>query len=163
MLVWRGRRTPLRFAAVGSWHALLLVTHLAATACMCGLIWCVQVVHYALFDGVGPDGFAEYERRHQRAISWVVGPFMAVEGVTALLIAGVLRDEVGLALIAAGLGLLAVIHASTVLLQVPDHGRLAGGFDPAVASRLVRTNWIRTAGWTARTVVAAAMIVVTTT
>jgi hypothetical protein len=138
----------------------LLVVHLAATGCMCGLIWCVQVVHYALFDGVGAAGFVEYERRHQRAISWIVGPFMAVESVAALAIAVWLRDEVGLVLVGAGLVLLAVIHASTVFLQVPAHGRLGVGYDAAVVARLVRTNWIRTVGWTARTVVAGAMVIV---
>jgi hypothetical protein len=140
----------------------LLVVHLAATGCMCGLIWCVQVVHYALFDGVGAAGFVEYERRHQRAISWIVGPFMAVEGVSALAIAVWLRDEVGLVLVGAGLALLAVIHASTVFLQVPAHGRLGAGYDAQVVVTLVRTNWIRTLGWTARTVVAGAMVVVAT-
>lgn len=139
---------------------LLLVVHLAASAAMCGLIWCVQVVHYALFDGVGADGFAAYERRHQRAISWIVGPFMAIEGVTALAVAGLLRDEVGTWLVVASLALLAVIHASTVWLQVPAHGRLASGYDADVVARLVRTNWIRTVGWTARAVVAGAMVVV---
>ena len=140
-------------------EAALLVVHLAATAAMCGLIWFVQVVHYALFDGVGAERFVEYEARHTRAVSWVVGPFMAVEGVSALLISATLHDEVGLVLVGAGLLLLAVIHASTVVLQVPAHGRLSSGYDAAVAARLLRTNWIRTAGWTLRTVVAAAMIV----
>ncbi len=138
---------------------VLLVVHLGATAAMCGLIWCVQVVHYALFDGVGRDGFAAYERRHQRAITWIVGPFMATEGVTALVIAGRLHAQVGLGLVLVGLALLAVVHASTILLQVPAHGRLTTGYDDAVVVRLVRTNWIRTAAWTARTVVAAAMVV----
>jgi hypothetical protein len=139
---------------------LLLVVHLTATAAMCGLIWCVQIVHYALFDGVGAGGFSEYERRHQRAISWVVGPFMGVEGASALAVAALLRDQVGVPLLAASLALLAAIHASTVWLQVPAHGRLSSGYDPDVVARLVRTNWIRTAGWTARTIVAAAMVVV---
>jgi hypothetical protein len=130
----------------------LLVVHLAATACMCGLIWCVQVVHYALFDGVGAAGFVEYERRHQRAISWIVGPFMAVEGVSALAIAVWLRDEVGLVLVGASLALLAVIHASTVPSRCPPTAVSAPGTTPRWSLRLVRTNWIRTAGWTARTV-----------
>lgn len=141
-------------------EAALLVVHLAATAAMCGLIWFVQAVHYALFDGVGGDGFAAYEARHTRATSFVVGPFMAVEGVSALVISATLYDEVGLVLVGAGLLLLAVIHASTVFLQVPAHGRLSSGWDATVAARLLRTNWIRTAGWTLRTVVAAAMVVV---
>jgi hypothetical protein len=31
----------------------------------------------------------------------------------------------------------------------PSHARLAQQFDPAVHALLVRTNWIRTAAWTA--------------
>lgn len=140
-------------------EAALLVVHLAATAAMCGLIWFVQVVHYALFDGVGSERFVEYEARHTRAVSWVVGPFMAVEGVSALLISATMYDEVGLVLVGAGLLLLAVIHASTVFLQVPAHGRLSSGYDAAVTARLLRTNWIRTTGWSLRTLVAATMII----
>ena len=140
-------------------ESLLLVTHLAATAAMCGLIWFVQVVHYALFDAVGTERFAAYEARHTRATSFVVGPFMAIEGVSALAVSATLYDEVGPVLVGLGLVLLAVIHASTVFLQVPAHGRLSAGFDQDVAARLLRTNWIRTTGWSLRTVVAAAMIV----
>jgi uncharacterized membrane protein len=143
--------------------ALLLTIHLAATAAMAGLIWFVQVNHYPLFDRVGPDRFVDYEQDHQRLTSWVVGPFMAVEGVTALLIAATERDTVGTTLVIEGLVLLAVIHASTVFLQVPAHTRLSSGYDRAVVRRLVVTNWIRTIGWSARTVVAGAMIVVAST
>lgn len=126
---------------------------------MAGLIWFVQVVHYPLFAMVGTDSFTHYEQRHMSLTSWVVGPLMAVEGVSALLIAAGERDTVGLPLVGLGLVLLALIHASTVFLQVPAHNRLEKGFCPSTAERLVRTNWIRTFGWTARAVVAAAMIV----
>ena len=140
-------------------ESLLLCIHLAATAAMMGLIWFVQLVHYPLFSGVDPDDFAVYEKSHQQRTAWVVGPLMGIEGVSALVIAGALRDVVGLALPLVGLGLLAVIHASTVLLQVPAHARLATGYDADVQRRLVRTNWIRTVGWSARSVIASAMLV----
>ncbi len=39
--------------------AVLLTSHLVATAAMVGLIWFVQVVHYPLFAAVGSGGFAE--------------------------------------------------------------------------------------------------------
>lgn len=139
--------------------ALLLTIHLASTAAMAGLIWFVQINHYPLFDRIEPGCFPDYEHDHQRLTSWVVGPFMAVEGVTALLIAATQRAVVGAGPVLAGLVLLAVIHASTVFLQVPSHGRLAGGHDRNEIRRLVRTNWIRTVGWSARTVVAGAMVV----
>jgi hypothetical protein len=83
---------------------------------------------------------------------------MGIEGVSALVVAATLRAEVGLVLVALSLLLLAVIHASTVFLQVPAHSRLATGYDADVQRRLVQTNWVRTFGWSARTVVAGAMI-----
>lgn len=139
--------------------ALLLATHLAATATMAGLIWFVQVVHYPLFAHVGTAEFAAYEAHHTRRTAWVVGPPMAVEGVLALAIAAWFRADVGVGVAFTGLVLLAVIHASTVLLQVPAHRRLGAGFDHSVARRLVATNWIRTVGWSARAAVAVAMVV----
>ncbi len=142
--------------------ASLLTVHLLATAGMMGLIWFVQLVHYPLFDQVGPEGFAEYEAAHQRRTTWVVGPLMALEGVTALVIAAGLRHEVGVVLPLIGLGLLAAIHLSTVALQVPAHTALSAGYDRAIVRRLVGTNWIRTCGWTLRTVVAALMLIVAT-
>lgn len=138
---------------------IVLLVHLVSTAAMMGLIWFVQVVHYPLFDAVGPQEFVAYEAAHIQRTSWVVGPFMAAEGLTALWIAGLVRSEVGTVMPLIGLGLLAVVHLSTVVLQVPAHGLLSTGYDAEQVSRLVATNWIRTVGWTARAVLAAMMMV----
>lgn len=140
----------------------LLVVHLVATAGMMGLIWFVQLVHYPLFAAVGADHFVAYESAHRTRTSWVVGPLMGVEGVSALTIAAVLLDDVGLVLTLAGLALLAVVHTSTVVFQVPAHRRLSAHDDAETVRRLVRTNWVRTIGWSLRVVVASAMIVTTT-
>jgi hypothetical protein len=43
-------------------------------------------------------------------------------------------------------------------LQAPRHVALRRGFDPSVHARLVATNWIRTAAWSARSVLALAML-----
>ncbi len=144
-------------------EATLLAIHLAATAGMMGVIWFVQLVQYPLFALVDTAGFTAFEAAHQRRTSMVVGPLMGVEGVAALAIIIWLRDTVGLALPLTGLALLAVIHASTTFVQVPAHMRLADGFDAATHRRLVRSNWVRTIGWTTRTVLAGAMIVVAAT
>ncbi len=138
---------------------LLLSVHLLATAAMVGLIWFVQVVHYPLFAAVGADEFVAYEQAHQRRTAYVVGPPMAVEGVTALVLLVAAPDGVGPLLPWLGAALLAVIHASTVFLQVPAHAALAQSPDRRTIDRLVRTNWIRTIGWTARGAVAVAMLV----
>lgn len=137
---------------------LLLLAHAGATVFMVGLIWFVQVVHYPLFAGVGREGFAAYHALHSRRTGWVVGPVMAAEALCALALlvrrpAGV---RPGLAL--AGLVLLGVVQAGTAFLAVPRHGVLGGGFDERTHVLLVATNWVRTAGWTARGVLALAMV-----
>ncbi len=138
---------------------LLLAVHLAATAAMTGLIWFVQVVHYPLFDLVGSGEFVRYEAAHTRLTAWVVGPFMAVEGATALLIVAAPGEDLGRLLPVVALLVLAVVHASTVFLQVPMHRALSQAHDPAHSRRLVVTNWIRTVGWSVRSVLAAAMLI----
>jgi len=39
------------------------------------------------------------------------------------------------------------------------HGRLEKGYDAALLSRLIRTNWFRTVAWTTRGFIAVAMLV----
>jgi len=50
----------------------------------------------------------------------------------------------------AGLGLLLIIWASTLLLQVPMHRKLGVGFDAEAWRFLVRSNWVRTIAWSLR-------------
>jgi hypothetical protein len=139
--------------------AVLLTAHLTATAAMAGLIWFVQIVHYPLFHRVGRERFAAYEGDHQRRTSWVVGPPMAVEGATAIILVFAAVPGVGRWFRVASLGMLGVVQASTLLLQVPRHGQLGEGYEEETVRRLVSSNWIRTVGWTARAVAAATMVV----
>jgi hypothetical protein len=147
-------------ATVSSGQATLLAVHLLATAAMTGLIWFVQIVHYPLFAGVGSDGFSTYADHHQRRTSFVVGPFMATEGATALWLFARPPGDLDRIVPFVALAVLGVVLASTVLLQVPAHARLSAGHDAAVIRRLVRTNWVRTIGWSARSVLAVMMLVV---
>ena len=140
-------------------ESALVAVHLAATSAMVGIIWFVQIVHYPLFDSVGPDRFVDYEVRNTRLTSYVVGVFMALEGFSALALFAVPPADLGRAWPFAGLIARAVIHASTVLLQVPAHGKLSERFDPSVHRRLVATNWVRTLGWSARGLIALAISV----
>jgi hypothetical protein len=132
-----------------STHWLLLI-HLAATVFMTGVIWFVQIVHYPLFAGTGRDQFCAYELRHCSLTTWVVGPAMLIEAFTAALLLMMRPAGVSAAATIVGIGLLLIIWLSTALLQVPYHERLSQGFDPVVQKKLVRTNWIRTVAWTAR-------------
>ena len=134
----------------------LLALHLGATAFMTGLIWFVQIVHYPLFAHVGKDAFTLYEQRHTALTTCVVAPGMLIELASAFWV--LLRFPSSVIAII-GVVLLAVVWFSTAFVQVPCHTRLAQGFDERVARRLTRSNWIRTAAWSARSVLAALLVV----
>jgi hypothetical protein len=139
----------------------VFLAHLAATLALAGLIWTVQLVHYPLFAGVGAEGFAAYEAAHQTRITWLVGPLMLVElGAAVVLAAGLGPEGVPGWMIWTGLALLGVIWSSTALVQVPLHRVLGDGFEASAHARLVATNWVRTAAWTARAGLALAMTAV---
>ena len=106
-----------------------------------GLIWCVQLVHYPMFERLDRARFGEHLRWHGNAISYLVGPLMIVELICAAWLAH--RCPLGLALVVA-------IWLCTGLIQVPLHNRLCQGYEPRVLARLIQSNWIRTALWTAR-------------
>jgi hypothetical protein len=142
-------------STISSTLAWVLVAHAAATWAMVGLIWFVQVAHYPLFALVGVGDFDRYESAHRWRTSFVVGPLMVVEGLAA--VALVIDDPDVLTV--AGLALLAGIHAVTAFVSVPCHDRLNVAFDDHAHRRLVVSNWWRTGGWTARGVLAAALLV----
>lgn len=129
---------------------MLLTLQVAATAFMTGLVWFVQVVHYPLFAGVPAVAFPPYSRAHSSRTTLVVGPPMILEAGIALwlVVSPVAAVPAGLAW--TGAGVLAAVWISTALVQVPLHGRLSAGFDPAAHQRLVRSNWFRTAAWSLR-------------
>jgi hypothetical protein len=132
------------------------VAHVFATLFMTGLIWFVQVVHYPLFSRVAESGFCAYEKAHQARTTIVVGPMMLLEALTAVwLVFLVDADDVPKRTITlVGVGLLVVIWLSTALVQGPAHQRLAAGFDAKLWRLLVRSNWVRTAAWSGRGVLA---------
>ena len=117
---------------------------------MVGLIWFVQIVHYPLMGRVGKEVFQTYADAHSRLTSFVVGPPMLLEAATTVLLVPLHPANVALWQILLGIALLAVAWLSTYFLQVPCHRVLGGGFDPTTHRFLVRSNWLRTAAWSAR-------------
>jgi hypothetical protein len=136
----------------------LLIANAASTFFMAGLIWFVQVVHYPLFAAVGDSEFPAYSRLHQSLTTLVVGPPMLVEALTAGMLVVARPSGVSAWLAWTGFAIVIVIWASTALLQIPAHGRLASGFDASTAATLVSSNWIRTIAWSARAAIVAAML-----
>ena len=163
--------TPSFFS---SFFVLLLLIHLCSTAFMTGLIWLIQHVHYPLFAEVGLENHLDYHRLHVFKITWIVVPVMLVEcGCTFLLWLALFNTELTSSnpllisfyqlpsfriLVWGGALLLALIWMSTACLQVPAHNLLSQSFNTDVHEYLVRWNWIRTIGWSARLVLSAWML-----
>lgn len=135
----------------------LALLHAASTLAMAGLIWFVQLVHYPLFRFAASGDFPQFAASHQKRTTAIVLPLMTLELATALALT--LRPPAGSkALALAGLALLGLIWLSTALVQVPLHRKLGRRFDSETARRLVATNWIRTAAWSLRSLVALRLI-----
>ena len=136
----------------------LLAAQAIASGMMAGIIWFVQAVHYPLFGMADAPGYA---LDNQRRTSWVVLPPMLVEAVAAVWLVVQPPAAVGRGTAVAGLVMVAVLWLSTLAVQMPLHARLArDGHTPATVAALVRSNWLRTALWTARALLAAWMLAV---
>lgn len=136
----------------------LLLAHAAVTWCLTGLIWTIQLVHYPLFDAVGPAAFAAYHHGHTARITPLVVPLMLSELALAGLFAWQPPATASRAEALVGAALVAVVWGTTFFASVPAHDRLASGFDAGAYASLVGTNWIRTAAWTARALLASAWV-----
>lgn len=137
---------------------LVYLLHALSTVMLAGLIWFVQVVHYPLMGIVGEIEFERYEKAHMRRTTWVVAPLMLTEVASAAALLFIVEIGPPRILAIAGLVLVVLIWVSTAALQVPCHERLRRGFNAQTAARLVSTNWIRTLAWTARAVIALAIL-----
>lgn len=127
--------------------------HALSTLMMVGVIWFVQIVHYPLFAGVSADAWTDYHSAHMKRTSWVVGPTMLIEALSAVMLVAV-ASSFAQSAVWSGLALLAMVWAVTFAVMVPLHNRLDRGFDAGVITRMVRMNWIRTCLWSVRGVLA---------
>jgi hypothetical protein len=125
----------------------MLIAHLAITWMIIGFIWVVQIIVYPQFLKVREPEFRLYHFSHCFRIGLIIVPLFLLEtGSAAWLLYKGLRDTLFLS----SLGMIPVIMLSTAIWQAPMHTRLAQGRDEAVILSLIRTNWVRTAAWTAR-------------
>jgi hypothetical protein len=131
---------------------IVLIAHTIATGLMAGLCLFVAVVHYPLFARVGRTDFPAYSQQHARRTTWIVAPLMLIEAATAAWL--VLTPPPGIApwWPWANAGALALIWLITFALNVPQHARLAQGFDDRTHRALLASNTIRTILWLARAI-----------
>ena len=129
---------------------VVFLAHVATTLAMVGIIWFVQLVNYPSFARVPVETFAAYEARNIRLTALAVGPLMAVEAATGLLLLRRRPPGVGRGWCLTGAALLGVLWLSTAFVQFPLHLALGGGFDAELHRTLMRSNWVRTLCWTGR-------------
>jgi hypothetical protein len=138
---------------------VVLVVSAVATWAMVGLIWLIQIVHYPMLAQYSQALPVEASMDHAHRITPLVGPLMAIEGVTALALMAAPPSGASWILMWVAGALLGIALLSTLIFSVPQHRAQAQGYDEDAAQRLVRTNWYRTIAWTARGLVLAAAVV----
>ena len=123
----------------------LFMMHLFSCFFMTGAIWLVQVLIYPNFKIVGPNEFSKFHQFHGQRITWIVGPMMALE----------LLSAIGLYALSQGSFLLwnlisvAGIWLLTAFVNVPTHDKLSFDIEET-KSKLIWYNWPRTIIWTMR-------------
>lgn len=125
----------------------LLLAHFAACVFMTGLIWVIQLVHYPSFKFTDKIQFADSHAFHTKMITFIVGPVMLFEITTGLLL---LFQTIFFFEYLLNFALLILIWLATAFLSVPFHNRLAEKFDSLTVQRLIKSNWLRTCFWSAR-------------
>jgi len=124
---------------------IVLLIHLFSTIFMTGLCWFVQIVHYPLFRAMKLEDLPQYEQKN-KVTGYVTVTVMTVELITALVL---IYQQFELLYIL-NIIFLALIWLSTMVYQVPMHLKLMIIASNETISKLIRTNWIRTLGWTVR-------------
>jgi hypothetical protein len=138
----------------------VLVAQLVGSTGMFGVIWVIQLVHYPLMKKVPAGAFGAFEAEHQRRITYVVGPLMALEGLSVLAVFFFRPSCLSFAIVLAGGLVEAIAIGTTAFVSAPMHGRMAASGSPQLLDRLIATNWIRTAAWTIRAALAITMFAI---
>lgn len=158
----------------------LILTQVFATIFLTGLIWMVQIVHYPSFLDVGSSVFLEFHKNHSKRISLIVVPMMVLELVLAILVLfpclfeqlesnigfnanlpggrTVFIQQIGW-LVWINLIVVILLWISTFFISVPFHNRLSQGFHKESIESLVKTNWIRTFLWSAKSYIVLRILV----
>ena len=125
---------------------ILLMCRVAVDFGMLVLIWLVQLIIYPSFEFTDKDAFLAWHEKYSALITIVVLPLMF--GQLALTLYQ-LSQERSWSTIACVV-LIALCWIVTFTLSVPAHNQLqAMGNEPEIVRWLVLTNWLRTFGWTA--------------
>ncbi|MCG2589367.1 hypothetical protein [Rhodohalobacter sulfatireducens] len=128
--------------------SLALIANIFCSFALFGLIWCVQLVHYPFFLRADKINFIDHIDFHKLRISIVVVPLMTIELATSGILAFTSAQFAGWNMF--GFAVVTLIWLVTFFVQVPLHNQLSDGYDESTVQKLIKTNWIRTALWSAK-------------
>ncbi|MBX9767094.1 MAG: hypothetical protein K2X47_07480 [Bdellovibrionales bacterium] len=125
----------------------LLKLQILSCAMLTGLIWTIQILHYPCFDRVSGAGFEEFHLFHTRRITFLVLPLMILDLASGIALVVYFPDS---ELMKINLLAVLMIWMVTFFISVPIHQRLSNEKSTVAIRRLISTNWLRTALWSAR-------------
>ena len=126
---------------------LVQVSRVAVDFGMLILIWLVQLIIYPSFEYSAREGFEQWHEKYTGMITLVVLPLMLAQ--ISLAIWQIYDGDRGWETLTA-FGLIVFCWLVTFALSVPAHNQLQElGNDLDTVRWLVLTNWLRTIGWTA--------------
>jgi hypothetical protein len=125
----------------------LLLTNVAATLFLAGILWSLQIVQFPLMLSAQSGDFVAYVRAQRTRNTLLMTLPMLVEAATG---GWLLTTPIPSRHLLTAMVLLVIGWIVTLGLIVPMHARIMRGYDPHAIRVLIRTNWIRTFCWTAR-------------
>lgn len=125
----------------------LFSLHLFSTFFMTGLIWLVQCIVYPQYGFYSEADFKNIHQNHVKKISFIIGPVMGLELITAVGLYVVSNNNIWL------LNLIGIflIWMCTFFLNIPSHDHLVYS-NKATQKKLVLYNWPRTFIWSLRSI-----------
>ena len=115
---------------------------------MTGVIWIIQRLVYPGFATVGESQWSTHHQTHTQRITPIVFPLM----LTQLICSGLIYYQDKSLLNVTHLAFALTLWAMTAFIFVPLHHRLKDERSTSKIGWLVRLNWIRTALWSAGTI-----------
>jgi hypothetical protein len=125
----------------------LLLTNVAATLFLTGVVWSLQMVQFPLMLSARGVDFTAYVRAQRTRNSILMALPMLVELITAIWL---LTTPISSRHLINAMVLLAIIWIATFGAIAPLHSRIMRGYDEQAIRVLIRSNWIRTVCWTGR-------------
>ena len=132
-----------------SWD-VILAWQCFFTFMLTGVIWCLQAFVYPALSWIDIDRFQEFEKKYEKRMVWIKTPLMSLECLFAILLLRVAPSGAFNVISFILFGILLLIWLSTFCFQMPEHAALLKEFNEKRLKKLIFTNWIRTIGWTLR-------------